>query len=143
MSGDITMNDQVKTPEPLECEYLALHNQVESEQPGQSEDETEQQSEIPSSELLKPVFQMVGGILKPVLEDAEINALSEAYGALLDKYFPDSSRLLGVELNCLLITAAVAVPRLQYRAAERKAKKEAQDKEADQTMDSETVKDGE
>jgi len=110
MSGDITMTETTEKP-GLTGEYLSLHDSIET---NQTPDIEPDDPGVPSSELLKPIFQMVGGLLKPVLEAPEIDALSESYGLLLDKYFPDSSKLMGVELNCLLITAAVAVPRLQF-----------------------------
>ncbi|MFK5947696.1 MAG: hypothetical protein QM500_02860 [Methylococcales bacterium] len=95
----------------LDGEYLKFSEQVESEKPPET---NSAEPVIPTSELIEPIVQMCAGVLVPnwKLQKAEIKVLAEAYGSLLDKYFPDTGKLMGVELNALLITAAVIVPRI-------------------------------
>lgn len=59
------------------------------------------------TELLKPTFRL----LAPNWEvtDDECAMLGAAYGAVVDKYFPDLD--LGVELTAALVTLAVFGPR--------------------------------
>lgn len=79
----------------------------------------------PTSEMIYPIVSLVTAIAAPnwQIQDAENKALSEAYGDLLDKYFPDVGNSFGVELNALLLTAAIVAPRLgQPRKIEEKPK---------------------
>jgi len=70
--------------------------------------------EIETSELLFPIVSSMFDIFSPKwkVKKAEKEALSQAYGALLDKYFPDASNMFGVELTALTVTAMVVAPRM-------------------------------
>jgi hypothetical protein len=59
------------------------------------------------------------------LQDAEAQQMGEAYGALLDKYFPDS--VAGPEVAAVLVTATVIFPRAM---ADKAAQAEAEASEA-------------
>lgn len=90
------------------------------------------EKEISSAEL----FLMVGGpwfdILAPnwkVGQD-EKKQLSDAYGALLDKYFPDWSTRFGPELAAVVVSAAVFGPRLAAKIPPRLPAPEEPKKEA-------------
>lgn len=67
-----------------------------------------------TAELLLPVVGLMCGLFCPAwnIQQVEQQALAEAYGAVVDKYFPDGINF-GVELNALLITAAIIGPRLK------------------------------
>ncbi|WP_287796246.1 hypothetical protein [Idiomarina sp.] len=77
--------------------------------------EREQEMQIPSGQLVEmaisPLFQMFApnwGV-----QQQEISALSESYGNLLDKYFPDGmGSRFSVEIAALTCTAMVIAPRL-------------------------------
>jgi len=58
----------------------------------------------PAFSLLAPAWNV---------QDQEVEALADAYAALLDKYWPGGLQGFGVEINALLITLAVFGPRLK------------------------------
>jgi hypothetical protein len=43
----------------------------------------------------------------------EAEQLAESYAALVDKYLPDGIGNYGVEINALMITGAIVLPRLK------------------------------
>jgi len=102
---------EIKNDEPLTGEYLQMANEAESETPV-NDDKPE--PEVPTSELIAPIVAMCAGVLVPNwnLQKEEIQGLSESYGLVIDKYFPSAASSLGVELNALLMTAAIVLPRL-------------------------------
>jgi len=106
---------------PLEGEYLSISHEIDDEKPPENE---ASEPEIPTAELIQPIVGMVAGIFVPNwdLKEPEIKGLSEAYGSVLDKYFPDTGKLMGVELNALLITAAVVMPRIGTPAKKEPSK---------------------
>lgn len=69
-------------------------------------------NEPPTAEMIYPIVAMVCDVVAPNwgIGDSEKKMLSEAYGVLLDKYFPGG--IFGVELNALLVTAMVIAPRM-------------------------------
>lgn len=71
--------------------------------------------DMPTADLLRPIIDLGCGVVVPAwgIQEQEKKALADAYAALVDKYMPDGG--LGpyaVELNALLLTAAIVVPRL-------------------------------
>jgi len=102
---------EIKNDEPMTGEYLQMANEVESEAPVNDD---KQEPEVPTSELIAPIVAMCAGVLVPNwnLKNEEIQGLSESYGLVIDKYFPAAASSLGVELNALLMTAAIVLPRL-------------------------------
>lgn len=65
-----------------------------------------------TADILYPLCEFATAVLCPKwkIKPDENKMLAENYGALIDKYFPDSMGKFGVELNCLLTTAAVFAP---------------------------------
>jgi hypothetical protein len=94
--------------------------------PGQAEPEAEAAApEIPTSELLKPVLGMGFNILAPNwgVTEPEINELANAYGLLIDKYFPDGVlNSYGVEFAAIMTTFTVIAPRLNKPRKEKPKK---------------------
>lgn len=70
--------------------------------------------EMKTSELVQLVLGPAFALLAPnwKVKEAEIEQLSMAYGALLDKYFPDMQTAFGVEITAVLLTATVVAPRM-------------------------------
>lgn len=81
--------------------------------------------EIPTSELIYPIVSMATAVVAPnwEIKEEENKALAEAYGDLLDKYFPNVGQSFGVELNALLITAAIFAPRIGKPLKQEKKEK--------------------
>jgi len=102
---------EIKNDVPLSGEYLQMANEAKSEAPS---DDEKQKKEVPTSELIAPIVAMCAGVLVPNwnLQNEEIQGLSESYGLVIDKYFPSAATSLGVELNALLMTAAIVLPRM-------------------------------
>lgn len=71
-----------------------------------------EQPEMPTSEVLNLALTPIVAILAPnwQIKPEEIQMLSEAYGALLDKYMPGVA--MGVEVTAILCTAMVVAPRI-------------------------------
>lgn len=67
-----------------------------------------------TDELLMPILSLGFAVLAPAwaVSEPEVKELAAAYGGLIDKYFPDGIGQFGVEVNALLITGAVLMPRL-------------------------------
>lgn len=120
------MEDQIKKPEPLEGEYLALRREAEQDQGETDNAQAQAEPEIKTAELIFPICQFVTAIFCPnwKISDKENEMLADGYAAVLDKYFPDSGKLLGVELNALLITAAIFGPRIAEGKPARVKEKE-------------------
>jgi hypothetical protein len=68
-----------------------------------------------TAEILKPVLGMGFGILAPnwQVSDSEVEQLSECYGQLVDKYFPKGVGNYGLEINAIMLTGAIVLPRLK------------------------------
>ena len=69
---------------------------------------------ITGKDLVMPLVALGCNLLAPAwdIQAEEVDALSSAYGDLLDKYFPDGAGAFGVELSALLVTGAIIAPRL-------------------------------
>jgi len=98
--------------EPIPDEAAALLDQIEDE-PGQDEPGQELATQIPSADLIRPLVVLVCTAVVPAwkIGKAEQDTLAEAYGAVIDKYFPGGIEM-GPELGAVLVTAAIIVPRL-------------------------------
>lgn len=88
-------------------------DEIAGDAPPQDQAEAEA-PQIPTEELIYPVLSFACDLGAPNwgIGDAEKKALAESYAAVLDKYLPNVSGHFGVELNALLITAAIFAPRL-------------------------------
>lgn len=94
----------------------AALDEIAAEYEEQPEEGTElaEAPEIPTHEILLPVITLATAMACPnwqITED-ENRMLAESYAAILDKYFPNAAGNFGVEINALLITGAVFMPRL-------------------------------
>ena len=98
------------------AELDALASEVQAEQPIEQQPAAEEAApQISTAEIIKPVLQLGFGIAAPAwkMSDAEIDALANAYGPLLDKYFPDGIlNRFGVEITAIAVTVAVIGPRV-------------------------------
>lgn len=68
---------------------------------------------VPAGELVRPVLALVCSSIAPAwgITEPEQEQLAAAYGAVLEKHFPDGVEM-GPEITALIITAGVVVPRL-------------------------------
>ncbi len=70
-----------------------------------------------------------------MIQDAEKKALADGYADMIDKYWPDGIGAFGVELNALLMTAAIFGPRVAKGIPTRekpKAKEQEGETQADE-----------
>lgn len=84
--------------------------------------------EIETSEILLPVISLGFDVFSPNwgITEEEKKALSNGYGELIDKYFPDGVGSVGVELNALILTGAIFLPRM---SVPRKVEEKKQDEQ--------------
>lgn len=68
-----------------------------------------------TAEIVQQLLSMGFGVLAPGwgVTEPEIEQLAKAYGPLIDKYFPDGLGDHGLEINAILITSAVILPRIR------------------------------
>lgn len=88
---------------------------LEAEQAEAQAGELMEQREGPATaEMLFPLVSFGCDLACPNyhIQKAEKQALAESYGELVDKYFPEGIGAWGVELNALLVTAAIFGPRV-------------------------------
>tara|TARA_Y100000994_G_C15703663_1_gene446400 strand:+ start:1284 stop:1778 length:495 start_codon:yes stop_codon:yes gene_type:complete len=77
---------------------------------GETPDKEPAELEIPTGELMAQVVQTTADIFAPnwEIQPDESEALGNAYGALLDKYMPDSGLdKWGLEITALMVTGMV------------------------------------
>jgi hypothetical protein len=120
VSVDAVQTFEVSPPAPsveaLAAEAAALDAGAPSGSSGEPLDglPAESAPPIPSSELLRPLLDFAFGVYAPrwKVTALEIDKLAGAYGAVVDKYFPDGiAGKYALEINALLITFAVFQPR--------------------------------
>lgn len=105
-------NDSGAAVDPTELASIA----AELGDAEQAETEAEQGEQVgPStSEVLYPLISFGCDLGCPnwQIQDAEKQGLAEGYADLIDKYWPGGIGQFGVELNALLMTAAIFGPRV-------------------------------
>jgi len=121
------MNDKTHdetSPEQNEdqaAELAALQQMAEEGESGQGQEQNEKKidARIPTAALIRPAVDVVCAVianrLPPPLVEEEKGALTDAYAALIDHYFPDFD--FGPVLGAAIVTAAVFAPRWQARRA--------------------------
>lgn len=117
---------------------LAISNNVV---PITTVDEPSNEPEIETAEILAPILGIGFNTLAPnwKITPEEINQLSQAYGALLDKYLPDTGLdKFGAEISAVMVTAMIIMPRM---AIPRKDKKIEKPKKTDREIKMEPLKD--
>lgn len=99
-------------PSPEQSADLAALERAAGEQQPQAPAQPEAPV-IPTAQLVAPVVALICARFVPLwqITPAEQQQLAEAYGAVVDKYFPGGIRA-GPELTALIVTAAVFGPRL-------------------------------
>jgi len=88
--------------------------QLEGEEQHEAAGELAEREGPTTAEVIHPLISFGCDLACPnyQIQKAEKQALAEAYGDLLDKYFPEGIGAWGVELNAALMTAAIFGPRL-------------------------------
>lgn len=68
-----------------------------------------------TAEIVQQLLSMGFAVLAPGwnVSEPEVEQLAQAYGPLIDKYFPDGLGDHGLEINAIMITGAVILPRLR------------------------------
>lgn len=91
-----------------------IAEQESQEQASQEQEQREQVPQIPTSELLYPAISLITAVAAPNwgIAEEENKAIADSYAEVLDKYYPNVGESFSVELNALLITAAIFMPRI-------------------------------
>lgn len=109
-------NTTTETGSAVDQEELTkLAEELEAEQAEELAGELMEERQGPeTAEMLYPLVSFACDLGCPnyQIQKAEKQALSESYGELIDKYFPEGIGAWGVELNALLVTAAIFGPRV-------------------------------
>ncbi|RTR33518.1 hypothetical protein [Shewanella atlantica] len=114
----LTGDDLTQTEQSHFDEFAGIENmaaELEGEAFPNSPQQAEyQEPQVTGKELVAPVVALACTMLAPAwnIQKEEVDALSGAYGDLLDKYFPEGAGAFGVELSALLVTGAIIMPRL-------------------------------
>lgn len=96
-------------------ELDAIAREAGEDEAPQSAGELMEEREGPTTaEVIAPLIGFGCDIGCPnwQIQKEEKKALAEGYGELIDKYYPDGISAWGVELNALLMTAAIFGPRV-------------------------------
>lgn len=102
---------------PEELDALARsgaeQDAVDAPPPAPGEAPAPEPPKMPTDQVCEFVLTPLFGILCPNwnLQQSEIRHLSEAYAAVIDKYFPDLD--FGPELGALVVTVAILGPRMK------------------------------
>ncbi|WP_428398418.1 hypothetical protein [Marinobacter salarius] len=116
-------------------ELDAVEQEAGAEEAPQSAGELLEEREGPTTaEVIAPLIGFGCDIGCPnwQVQKEEKRALAEGYGELIDKYYPEGLGAIGVELNALLMTAAIFGPRVAQgipARAKPKAEEASDDKE--------------
>lgn len=96
------------------AELDAIAGEAESEERQSAGELMEEQGGPTTAEILEPLVSFGCDLACPNyrIKSDEKKELSESYGELIDKYFPGGIGNYGVELNALLVTAAIFGPRV-------------------------------
>ena len=99
--------------DPAEMDAIAAEAGAE-EAPESSGELMEEQEGPSTSDVLYPLISFGCDLGCPnwMVQDAEKKALSDGYADMIDKYWPGGVSKFGVELNALLMTAAIFGPRV-------------------------------
>lgn len=100
-------NEQLLAWDKLKVSAAALDDNDNNEQ---SSEQVSEDDDIESAALVGQVVVVMGAVFAPnwKLTEKECMQLGEVYGALLDKYLPDSGlSRYGLELSALMVTASI------------------------------------
>lgn len=125
-----TVNGAVAAPDELD----ALAQEVALDAPAEKPAE-QPAPEVPAKALLQPLLTLAFAKAAPAwkVTAAEVAELSEAWGALVDKWAPGGLlNKYGLEITALLVTVQVLAPRFgqptQEQATEKKEQEQATEK---------------
>ena len=120
---DVNLESETAIDESELNALSAMHD----EEAGNSE---LKETQISTAELISPIINLTVKTVCPAwnLQKEEIEALSESYADLLNKYFPDAVNSFSAEFNALLITAAIFTPRIGKSRFEEPIKAEKEEK---------------
>lgn len=111
----------------LEGELLGKGDAPHGGGPASGDDAGQAPAGPTNAELLTALLRPTFDIMAPnwMVTDMECAMLGEAYGAVIDKYWPDFA--FGVELTALLVTVAVFGPRMRRpaKAAQKETENDA------------------
>lgn len=96
-------------------ELQSIAAELEAEEKQETAGELEEQAEGPStSEVIYPLISFGCDLGCPnwMVQAGEKKALADGYADMIDKYWPGGIGAFGVELNALLMTAAIFGPRV-------------------------------
>jgi hypothetical protein len=99
----------------LKVELDSLESEAIQSEPINEENQTaSEQLQPETKQLISPIVSMACDLLAPNwgIQQTEKDVLCESYAEVIDKYFPSGLENFGVELNALLITAAIFGPRI-------------------------------
>lgn len=124
--------------EQIELDKLAAEAEAEEVQggeyiPGQGEQAEPEPAGPATGEIIAPILQITFGLIASrrgahwALTDQEAIEAGNAYGAVMDKYFPDAP--MGPEVTAVIVTLAIVGPRV----GEDKRKAAAAEKEGGQS----------
>lgn len=111
----------------LAAQAKALDGEISPETQLIENPEAEPEIEISSGELMAQVIQVTADIAAPnwKIQQEESEQLGNVYGALLDKYLPDSGlNNFGLEISALLVTGMVLKSRAGIPLRKPESKKE-------------------
>lgn len=109
------MSDEKKGVNENAIDVEALELLIEDKGIKDSQDEGEVIEAPSTQEIIAPIFSVVSKLVVPNwnISDEEVEALSEAYSGLLDKYYPEGvQKKFSVEISALLVTAMIVAPRV-------------------------------
>lgn len=116
MTQPVDNQEQKDTGAAIDSAELdAIASEAEaSEAPDSAAELVEEREGPTTAEVIHPLISFGCDLACPnyQIQKAEKQALAESYGDLLDKYFPEGIGAWGVELNALLMTAAIFGPRV-------------------------------
>lgn len=78
--------------------------------------------EVPTGEVVASLLSVTFALIATKkgehwnLAPDEAETAGDAYGAVIDKYFPDSIGNMGVEITALMVTAMLVTPRMMENA---------------------------
>jgi len=114
--NDVLLKEDI---ERLEADSVEIESiEKTTEQNAQASEEQKELS-LAISTILGAGFDTICPAWK--VQADEIEKLSECYACLVDKYFPDWATRFGLEINAILLTAIVVLPRLKTPRKEKKA----------------------
>lgn len=119
------MNDEIPDFDRIDAAANQMM-QADNVIPINNQEPENQEPEISTSELIAPILNIGFATLAPnwKISGEEVEQLSQAYGALLDKYLPDNGLdKYGPEISAIMVTAMIVMPRAAIPRKHKKIEK--------------------